>query len=100
MYGLPGVLLPAVLHLARLRGGALWPAACLTAAAANLTDSWLADHPGDPRALMILSSVVLSVPLGLWLLGRDSWTVPRVGRWGYGFYPLHLLLIKALQAFA
>lgn len=97
MYGLPGVLLPAALVLATVHGGLLWLAACITAVAANLTNSWLADHPTEPLALIILSTVALSVPLGAWLLRRDSWTVPRVGRWGYGFYPLHLLLIKALQ---
>ncbi|MBA1202616.1 conjugal transfer protein TraX [Pseudomonas capeferrum] len=97
MYGLPGVLLPAVLLLATVRGGLFWVLACLTAMAANLTNSWLADHPTAPLALLILASVALSVPLGAWLLRRDSWAVPRIGRWGYGFYPLHLLVIKALQ---
>mgnify|MGYP000880120726 CR=1 FL=1 len=41
---------------------------------------------GEPSKLVVRS------------LRQDAWRVPQVGRWGYAFYPLHLLAIKALQA--
>ncbi|MFK3776401.1 TraX family protein [Pseudomonas sp. NPDC089406] len=97
MYGLPGVLLPAALLLARSRGGWCWALACLLAVAGNFTNSWLRGHPLAPIALQVAAMAALAVALGCWLLRQDNRRIPPVGRWGYAFYPLHLLAIKGLQ---
>ncbi|MBF8780270.1 conjugal transfer protein TraX [Pseudomonas fulva] len=90
MYGLPGVLLPAAWLQALGRGGLAWLLPCSLAVGANLTNSWLSAHPFEPIALLILSMAALAIPLGLWLLRHDHLHVWPVGRWAYGFYPLHL----------
>ncbi|MDH0648236.1 conjugal transfer protein TraX [Pseudomonas sp. GD03858] len=97
MYGLPGVLLPGALLLARRRGGLCWGLAVLLAVAGNLSNGWLREHLLAPITLMALAVAALAVPVGVWLLRQDGWRVPPVGRWGYAFYPLHLLLIRLLQ---
>ncbi|QBF26872.1 conjugal transfer protein TraX [Pseudomonas tructae] len=97
MYGVPGVLLPAAFVLAlRLRGVA-WLLPGVTAAMANLTDLWLAQHSLHPLALLALGVAFCSAGLGLAML-RLGWRqhIWPIGRWGYAFYPLHLALIKAL----
>ncbi|CAM3923996.1 TraX family protein [Pseudomonas reidholzensis] len=97
MYGLPGVLLPAAVLIAYRQGGAAWLLPSLLAMAGNLTNSWLREHPLQPLALLVLTTAALAVPLGVLLVRQAHWPAPRVGRWGYGFYPLHLLVIKGLQ---
>lgn len=97
MYGLPGVLLPAALLLARNQGGGCWLLPCLLALAGNLTNSWLWQHPLAPFTLLVLGCAGLAILFGTWLLRQDRWAIPPVGRWGYAFYPLHLLAIKGLQ---
>jgi hypothetical protein len=98
MYGLPGVLLPAAWLLASRWGGGGWLLPCLLAVAGNFTNSWLREHPLAPMAVQVAASAALAVPLGAWLLRREAWRIWPVGRWGYAFYPLHLLAIKGLQA--
>jgi len=46
---------------------------------------------------MALGTAFISAPLGL-IVVRLKWqgNLWRVGRWGYGFYPLHLALIKLI----
>ncbi|MHA6196559.1 TraX family protein [Pseudomonas wadenswilerensis] len=97
MYGLPGVLLPAAL-LAALRDRRLFWLAGLLAVAGNLTNSWLLQHPLQPVSLLVMFAAFASVPLGLELL-RRPWPgrVPPVGRWGWWFYPLHLVAIKVAR---
>ncbi|MFO3724969.1 TraX family protein [Pseudomonas sp. HLMP] len=97
MYGVPGVLLPGACLIARSRGGASWLLPCLLAMAGNLTNSWLRDHLLHPTTLLVLAIAAVALPLGGWLLRRDDWRIVPVGRWGYAFYPLHLLAIKGLQ---
>lgn len=97
MYGLPGVLLPAAVVIAYRHGGAAWLLPSLLAMAGNLTNSWLCEHPLQPISLIILSTAAVAIPLGVWLSRQDHWRGARVGRWGYAFYPLHLLVIKGLQ---
>lgn len=96
MYGLPGVLLPAAWLLARRQGGVAWGLPCLLAVAGNLTNSWLSQHLLAPITVFALASAALAVPVGCLLLqARTAW-VPKVGRWGYFFYPGHLAVIKLL----
>ncbi|HDS1733706.1 TraX family protein [Pseudomonas sp. BP8] len=97
MYGLPGVLLPAAIVLALHRGRGAWLLPCLLAVAGNLTNSWLREHPLQPFALMVLLTAAMAIPLGLQVARQQHRWVPRAGRWGYAFYPLHLLVIKGLQ---
>ncbi|MDF0732891.1 TraX family protein [Pseudomonas entomophila] len=100
MYGLPGVLLPAACLLALQRGGALWLLPCALAMAGNLTNSWLLGHLWQPFTLTVLAIAALAPPLGERLRRYGHWRVPPVGRWGYAFYPLHLLVIKGLLLWA
>ena len=96
MYGLPGVLLPAGWLLARRLGGLSWLLPCLLAVAGNLTNSWLREHLGAPMTLLTMAAAALAIPVGCLLLRVAHWPVPAVRRWGYLFYPAHLLLIKVL----
>nr|WP_283245283.1 TraX family protein [Pseudomonas sp. PCH44] len=96
MYGLPGVLLPAGWLLARRQGGLAWLLPCLLAVAGNLTNSWLRGHLGAPVTLITMAAAALAIPVGCLLLRAEHWPVPAVRRRGYLFYPVHLLLIKAL----
>ncbi|MBM3111211.1 MAG: TraX family protein [Pseudomonas sp.] len=97
MYGWPGVVLPSAFLLALRGGRGTWVFPGFVAAAANLTNAWLRSHPTEPITLMALAVAVLSAPVGLAVLhGRYGTGIWRVGRWGYWFYPLHLLLIKLL----
>ncbi|MFG0683485.1 TraX family protein [Pseudomonas sp. WSY_20] len=95
MYGLPGVLLPAACVLAHRYGGRMWLVPCLSAVAGNLTNSWLMTHLSAPFTWVTLTVAAVAIPVGNGLLHSRWRRVPAVGRWGYGFYPLHLLLIKA-----
>jgi hypothetical protein len=96
MYGLPGVLLPAGWLLARRQGGLAWLLPCLLAVAGNLTNSWLRGHLGAPVTLLTMAAAALAIPIGNVLLRVEHWPVPAVRRWGYLFYPVHLLFIKVL----
>lgn len=96
MYGLPGVLLTAGWLLARRQGGLVWLLPCLLAVAGNLTNSWLRGHLEAPVTLLTMGAAALAIPLGCLLMRVEHWPVPAVRRWGYLFYPVHLLLINVL----
>ncbi|MFJ3076460.1 TraX family protein [Pseudomonas sp. NPDC087029] len=97
MYGLPGVLLPAGWLMARRVGGASWLLPCLLAVAGNLTNSWLRGHLLAPVTLLTMAAALSAIPVGCLLLRLDHWRVPAVKRWGYLFYPAHLLVLKVLM---
>lgn len=84
-YGLPGVILPAV-FLVALQGGkkVSWalPAAVAAVAQGDLLHAALA--------------AAASVALLALLSTRCRARVWPVGRWAYGYYPAHLLLLVAL----
>ncbi|MNJ54677.1 TraX protein [compost metagenome] len=97
MYGWPGVMLPAAFLLALRGGRGTWLVPGFVALAANLTNVWLQVNAAEPVTLMALAAALLSAPLGLAVLrGGYRVDVRRVGRWGYWFYPLHLVVIKLL----
>lgn len=96
MYGVPGVALPAACLVALQNGRWGWVLAGLLAMAGNLTNSWLFGHLWEPFTWLVLVSAALALPLGNRLLQVEGWRVIPVGRWGYGFYPLHLLAIQGL----
>ena len=98
MYGLPGVLLPAACVLALTRAGVWWMLPGFLAMAANLTNTWLMAHVMEPFVWLVLATAVASVPLGTGLLRLKGLPpIWPVGRWGYGFYPVHLAAIKAVS---
>lgn len=95
MYGWLGVVLPAAFVLALRGGWGTWLLPGFIAVAANLSNQWLREHPTAPITLMALAVAFMSAPLGMRLLhGLHPRQVWPVGRWGYGFYPVHLALIK------
>lgn len=97
MYGWPGVMLPSAFLLALRGGRGTWGVPGFVAVTANLTNLWLQVHAAEPVTLMSLTAAFLSAPLGMAVLrGTYTFHVWRVGRWGYWFYPLHLVLIKLL----
>ncbi|MCE5993972.1 conjugal transfer protein TraX [Pseudomonas sp. KCA11] len=97
MYGLAGVMLPGAWLMARSKGGAAWLLPCLLAMGGNLTNSWLREHLLAPITVLTLMAAASAIPLGWSLLRHEGWRVPAVERWGYLFYPVHLLVIKGLS---
>ncbi|MDD2058933.1 conjugal transfer protein TraX [Pseudomonas sp. GD03860] len=94
MYGWPGVVLPSAFLLALRGGRGTWLVPGFVAVMANLSNDWLRANLAEPITLMTMAAAGLSAPLGMRMLrGQYSMHVWRVGRWGYWFYPLHLLLI-------
>lgn len=97
MYGWPGVLLPSAFLLALRGGWGTWVVPGFVAVMANLTNHWLRANIAQPITLMTVAAAFVSAPLGVWVLRRPyRMPVWRVGRWGYWFYPLHLVAIKLL----
>ncbi|MCO7556857.1 TraX family protein [Metapseudomonas otitidis] len=98
MYGVSGVLIPAALVLAIRKPGlsALLPA--MLCVMANNRDSWMLQWGIQPYPVVV-AIIAFSAPLyGLWLLRKEwSFKVPPVTRWGYFFYPGHLLALASLR---
>ncbi|MEG1038489.1 MAG: TraX family protein [Pseudomonas sp.] len=95
MYGWLGVVLPAAFVLALRGGRGTWLLPGFIAVAANLSNQWLREHPAEPITLAALGAAFVSAPLAMCLLlGLHPRQVWPVGRWGYGFYPVHLAVIK------
>ena len=65
--------------------------------AGNLTNSWLRGHLLAPVTLLTMAAALLAIPVGCLILRIERWRVPAVRRWGYLFYPVHLLVIKVLM---
>ena len=100
MFGLPGVLLPAVMWLVYKRplGWQIFPGLiCL------LANVWLElldqSLQGYWVAMAGIAACLLAPLLGMSLLRRHlSLRIPPLGRWGYAFYPLHFLCLWGLKA--
>ncbi len=103
MYGVCGTLLPAAFLLAlhgpwRGRRRA-WIAPTLLAVLPHALDMrqtgmWL----WHPYPLLVLGVAGAAPAFGLWLLSRHpTFSVPPVTRWGYGFYPGHLLALYGIH---
>lgn len=100
MFGLPGVLLPAVMWLVYKRPLA-WQ--ILPGLVCLLANVWLElldqSMQGYWVAMAGIAACLLAPALGMSLLRqRLAVAIPPLGRWGYGFYPLHFLCLWALKA--
>lgn len=94
MYGLYGVLMPATLALAMTRSGYWGLLAAAFAVLANATDAALVQAWTEYKMHLSIAVAFLAPPLGLWWLKQQGAVrVWPVRRWGYFFYPVHLLLI-------
>lgn len=98
MYGVYGVLLPGIFLMA-LKYKSCWPLiAALVCVAANNRNVWVTRGDAHGFVRVIWIAAFLAPLVGLYLanisLGFRVW---RVGRWGYFFYPAHLLAIKLIK---
>lgn len=101
MYGALGALLPAACLASLLYGRGFILLAMLLSLLCNLSfntaSGLLIPHPGSPEGLLLISAF-LAPALGILLLQQKiSFSVWPVSRWGYWFYPLHLLLIYLIK---
>lgn len=84
-YGLPGVLLPAAFLVALQNANkASWALPAAVAAVAQ----------GD----LFHAALAAAASIALLCVLSSRWNTPvwPVGRWAYGYYPAHLLLLAAL----
>ena len=100
MFGLPGVLLPAVMWVAYKRP-LCWQ--ILPGLLCLLANVWLElldqSLQGYWVAMAGIAACLVAPALGMSLLRqRLAAPIPPLGRWGYGFYPLHFLCLWALKA--
>ncbi|MFN9529501.1 MAG: TraX family protein [Pseudomonadaceae bacterium] len=101
MYGLLGVLLPSALLMAIGRPRPVWmlPAALFLLANASM-DILTAAAARELYPLILVGTLIGAPWVGLWLLGREAaFPVPSVGRWGYWFYPAHMLVLGLARWF-
>lgn len=99
MYGWLGALLPLACLLALRQGYRLWWLPVLIAAWVNLPYELSQGAAVQAADLLILSSAASAVLFGLWLLQQKSipLQVAPVGRWGYWFYPAHLVVLALIR---
>jgi hypothetical protein len=96
MYGVFGVFLPATMVLAMQRPGAAWLIPAVFSALANSRYGWAGDGSFD--TWWALAGTLLAPLAGLWLLQQKiGWNIWPVGRWGYFFYPGHLVVLVGLR---
>lgn len=100
MYGVCGVLLPAALLIAIGRPRPVWMLPTALFLLANVSMDMLAAAAAWELYPLILVGTLSAAPwLGLWLLEKEvMFPVPPVGRWGYWFYPVHMLVLAAAKA--
>lgn len=98
MYGVFGVSLPAVLLVAlRSDNFFVWYLSGVTALMANGSASIFIMELDAYDNLRLGVSFVAPI-FGLWLLRqRIEFDVPAIGVWGYGFYPVHMMLFALIK---
>lgn len=101
MYGVFGALLPAALLLAIRRPGLLWLLPAVLCVLANCRNRWVEDWDPPLFGALILLVAFLAPVLGLWLLRRSyDLKIWAVRRWGYWFYPGHLIALYLIDFIA
>lgn len=94
MYGVFGVLLPATMVLAAQRPWITWLIPAVVSVLANSRDGWIGAGTWWAMAATFAAPLV-----GLWLLRQKiTQHIWPVGRWGYYFYPGHLVVLALLRA--
>lgn len=97
MYGMFGVLLPAA-FIQALKSLRWWWLPCALAVLANSRNRWFVELGLVPHTLILFAVACAAALLGLYLLQRPmALRVLPVGRWGYLFYPGHLLVLQLLR---
>lgn len=97
MYGVIGVMMPTAFVLA-LRELRWWWLPATLAVLANGRNRWFVATGLEPATLPLFAVAAVAAPLGLLLLRRPPvLRVWPVGRWGYLFYPGHLLGLYLLR---
>jgi len=98
MYGVLGVLLPAA-FVQGLKGLRWWWLPAALAVLANGRNRWFAELGLVPDTLASFAMACAAALLGLYLLHRAlPLKIWPVGRWGYLFYPGHLLALHVLRS--
>ena len=99
MYGWLGVLLPAACLLAIRYGYWVWGLPALIAVLVNFPYELRMGAALQATDVLILGSAAFAPLFGLWLLQQRymPFNVQPVGRWGYWFYPVHLLGLALLR---
>ena len=98
MYGSFGVLLPAALVVAIQRPGPAWLLPAVLCVLANSSNRW-AEGWGLESAEASIVAEFTAPLIGLWLLRAPiMWRIWPVRRWGYFFYPAHLLMLSGLRS--
>lgn len=97
MYGAIGVLLPAAFVLG-LKGLRWWWLPAALAVLANGRNRWVVESAVTPETLLLFVTASGAAILGLVLLRcAISFNVWPVSRWGYWFYPGHLMALYVLR---
>jgi hypothetical protein len=98
MYGVLGVLLPAA-FVQGLKGLRWWWLPATLAVLANGRNRWFAELGLVPDTLASFAMACAAALLGLYLLHRAlPLKIWPVARWGYLFYPGHLLALHVLRS--
>lgn len=99
MYGWLGTLLPVACLLALRYGYRLWWLPAVIAAWINCPYELGMGMAIQASDVLILGSAACAPLFGLWLLQQwlTRFDMPTVGRWGYWFYPVHLLGLALLR---
>lgn len=100
MYGFIGALIPAALLLAIKQPGWLWLLPAVLCVLSNSRSHLLTGVAELQLYPLLLLTTAFAAPiLGLWLLRQQAnFSVWPVKRWGYLFYPGHLMALHLLRA--
>ncbi|WP_171016523.1 TraX family protein [Pseudomonas sp. D(2018)] len=99
MYGFIGALVPAALLVAIRQPGLLWLLPAALCVLMNVRDhllSGVASYQLYP--ILVLATAFVAPLFGLWLLRQSTkFNVWPVRRWGYLFYPVHLVILQVVR---
>lgn len=97
MYGVFGALVPAALVISIQRPGPAWLLPALLCVLANSRNRWAQGWSGEVVGISIAAEFAAPL-IGLWLLRTTiTWRIWPVTRWGYFFYPVHLLVLAGIR---
>ncbi|MEC7120875.1 MAG: TraX family protein [Pseudomonadota bacterium] len=98
MYGGLGALLPLACWLGIRYGRPMWVMPALLATLTNLPHELINTGIWSWQHALVLGSAAIAPIVGLWLLQQSlNQRIHPVGRWGYWFYPVHLLVLYVIS---